>query len=109
MTMRLCADAGCSILVRSGRCSYHERQHQQRRGPNGWARQQQTRSILAANPWCQDCRIVRSCVVDHITPLSHGGTNDASNLQALCTSCHNRKTNSERRRTDTPTPGWPRG
>ena len=26
--------------------------------------------------------------IDHITPLIHGGTNDAENLQAMCCSCH---------------------
>lgn len=31
--------------------------------------------------------------IDHIVPLSEGGTNDASNLQALCVSCHRVKSN----------------
>jgi hypothetical protein len=31
--------------------------------------------------------------VDHIVPLSEGGTNDASNLQALCLMCHRVKSN----------------
>ena len=30
--------------------------------------------------------------LDHITPLSHGGSNDPSNLQALCACCHAAKT-----------------
>lgn len=30
--------------------------------------------------------------IDHIVPLSEGGTNDVSNLQALCVSCHRVKT-----------------
>ena len=30
--------------------------------------------------------------VDHIVPLTRGGTNDESNLQTLCVSCHSRKT-----------------
>lgn len=34
-------------------------------------------------------------VVDHITPLTAGGTNDESNLQALCKQCHDRKTATE--------------
>lgn len=33
--------------------------------------------------------------VDHITPLSEGGTNDAGNLQALCGPCHRLKTSIE--------------
>lgn len=30
--------------------------------------------------------------IDHIKELRHGGTNDISNLQALCPSCHRVKT-----------------
>lgn len=30
--------------------------------------------------------------VDHIKPLSSGGTNDQTNLQTLCKACHERKT-----------------
>jgi 5-methylcytosine-specific restriction endonuclease McrA len=31
--------------------------------------------------------------IDHIVPLSEGGSNDASNLQALCLMCHRVKSN----------------
>jgi 5-methylcytosine-specific restriction endonuclease McrA len=30
--------------------------------------------------------------VDHIIPRSQGGTNDPKNLQALCITCHGKKT-----------------
>ena len=35
--------------------------------------------------------------VDHITPLTLGGTDDDANLQALCTPCHRTKTQAEAR------------
>ena len=34
--------------------------------------------------------------VDHIVPLSLGGTEELDNLQALCPSCHRKKTDRER-------------
>lgn len=40
--------------------------------------------------------------VDHITPLSRGGTDDLGNMQLLCSACHEKKTREERRaRNDT--------
>jgi 5-methylcytosine-specific restriction endonuclease McrA len=34
--------------------------------------------------------------IDHVIPLSCGGTDDTDNLQALCPGCHRRKTDQER-------------
>ena len=34
--------------------------------------------------------------VDHIKPLSRGGSNKDSNLQALCGTCHDNKTEDDR-------------
>ena len=34
--------------------------------------------------------------IDHIIPLTRGGTEDDDNLQALCPGCHRRKTDQER-------------
>jgi 5-methylcytosine-specific restriction enzyme A len=36
---------------------------------------------------CQTCGATAT-TVDHITPRSAGGTDDPSNLRALCTACH---------------------
>lgn len=36
--------------------------------------------------------------VDHIVPRCEGGTNNAENLQALCISCHMKKTKYENRK-----------
>lgn len=51
---------------------------------------------LASNPLCVVClkdSIVRAATdVDHIMPKSQGGTDDWSNLQALCKSHHSEKT-----------------
>ena len=48
-------------------------------------------AILHEEPLCRLCQGPANCV-DHIQPLKKGGTNDRSNLQPLCSSCHNSKT-----------------
>lgn len=48
---------------------------------------------LQGEPLCRLCltagRTIPATVVDHITPISDGGTHVASNLQPLCKHCHN--------------------
>lgn len=38
-----------------------------------------------------DCGATENLQVDHIIPLSKGGSNELDNLQALCHSCHEKK------------------
>lgn len=50
---------------------------------------------------CRSCHRVVSgheANVDHIVPLEDGGTDDDTNLQTLCRSCHGRKTRREQQR-----------
>ena len=54
-------------------------------------------AFLRAHPLCRECAScglkVAARVVDHVLPLKDGGERfDWINLQALCVSCHNRKT-----------------
>jgi len=52
--------------------------------------------ILAGEPLCRECTAVAT-VVDHITPIRLGGSKwSHENLQRMCTSCHNKKSRSER-------------
>ena len=44
---------------------------------------------------CQQCGRQARLQVDHITPVTQGGTHDITNLQALCEGCHRRKTATE--------------
>jgi len=59
-----------------------------------------SRTFRDKNPFCVKCQskgIVRqSDVADHIIRIKDGGTKfDEGNLQALCHSCHNRKSGKE--------------
>lgn len=60
------------------------------------------RIMLRDHGLCQPCKdnghVTRADQVDHKTPKAHGGTDDESNLQAICTPCHRAKTSSESRR-----------
>lgn len=46
------------------------------------------------NYQCQSCgeQQETKLSIDHIVPLARGGTNDISNLQTLCFTCNQRKT-----------------
>ena len=55
---------------------------------------------IQKNPLCESCKrrgkVKGGQVVDHITPINMGGhKTDLSNLQSLCTSCHNSKSGKE--------------
>jgi 5-methylcytosine-specific restriction protein A len=65
---------------------------------------------------CQVChRITTDLEVDHIVPLSQGGTEDDTNLQSICAGpngCHERKSRAERGEKPIQTigtDGWPIG
>lgn len=40
---------------------------------------------------CSKCGTKENLVPDHIIPLTHGGTNNAENIQCLCAKCNRQK------------------
>ena len=44
---------------------------------------------------CCNCKLENKYHTDHIIPLANNGTNELSNLQALCVGCHMDKTHNE--------------
>jgi len=51
------------------------------------------KKLKALNYKCQICGTKENITIDHIIPLSKGGTNEINNLQPLCKSCNSRKSN----------------
>jgi 5-methylcytosine-specific restriction protein A len=104
-----CKYPGCPELVSDGAyCGTHKsegRGYDLRRGSaasrgygSNWRRLRGL--VLSRVPLCSDIwgvhaeigEVVVATEVDHITPLSEGGTNRMDNLQPLCKSCHSKKT-----------------
>ena len=101
-----CSFPGCGALVRdgSGRCVKHPRvawakQSGAVKRVTGRQLQNMRDSLFRRNPLCVECermgRVTAATQRDHIKPLAEGGTEDDSNVQALCRPCHDAKTQGE--------------
>lgn len=97
-----CLDCPAIALPRQSRCSTHQRQYEQRRGPSGWARQKAnaatiaaagTRCAMAANGGCYG-----ALEVDHVARLEWTNDDSEPNRQVLCHRHHSQKTAREARR-----------
>ena len=66
----------------------------------GRAGQRDRKQVMDEEPFCRLCLAkglrVASDVVDHITPLAWGGSDERANKQALCHPCHDAKSKDER-------------
>jgi 5-methylcytosine-specific restriction protein A len=58
----------------------------------GYAWRKLRQRILEQFPICVKCGLTPSDTVDHVITKVRGGSDDESNLQALCRECHSRKT-----------------
>lgn len=106
-----CAQQGCPHrATHNGRCVEHAVLQTQYTRPDrgttteqgyGWEWQKLREAYLRDNTHCVVClaegKLTAARVVDHIVPLRQGGSNDVSNLQALCDQCHNKKRQREGR------------
>ena len=65
------------------------------RGGRPWRRKRE--DIFKREKYtCQVCgRVGGELELDHILNVARGGTDDASNLQTICTACHKPKTHAE--------------
>lgn len=94
---RVCSKPGCPELAHGGgsMCAAHARAMDLARGTPvergyGAAWRRISHAFLTAHPVCVCGK--PSQHTDHIIAKRNGGTDDPSNLQALCHSCHSRKT-----------------
>ena len=72
---------------------------------NSWTWRKVSKLFLKENPLCLHCQAngidTPAKVTDHITPINKGGDKfNENNFQALCESCHNKKSSSEASRGD---------
>lgn len=104
---RPCTQPGCGALVHdgSGRCDAHQRKswaprYRHVKRIRGSKLKRLRDELLHRKPLCEECerngRVSASTVRDHIVPLAEGGTEDESNIQALCDPCHDAKSKRER-------------
>ena len=56
---------------------------------------EERKAIMDECPTCVICDKNKGSQIDHILPLSLGGTNEPDNLQVLCKECHFEKTRAE--------------
>lgn len=101
-------------MLKNQRAAWADRGSRHDRGyGSAWIK---LRAIIMARDMhlCQPClakgRPTPATQVDHITPKARGGTDDPSNLRAICDECHTVKTvsdNGGRRRPRTGLDGWP--
>lgn len=62
-----------------------------------YAHQLARATVLRNNPWCAMCGRARATELDHIVPLSRGGSRlNPSNLRGVCSACHKKKTAKDR-------------
>jgi 5-methylcytosine-specific restriction enzyme A len=104
-----CAHPGCGKLVSDGRyCQAHKRERNANRFADTHRGSRHERGYGTAwdrlrvcilqrdNGLCQPCikqgRVTMATQVDHIVQKKDGGTDEESNLQAICTECHKFKT-----------------
>lgn len=104
-----CRHPGCPELVDGLYCTEHKRLHNRhyekyqrnpetrKRYDHSWRKRRN--QFIRQHPLCVHClangKATLAKEVDHILPLSQGGTHDESNLQSLCKSCHSRKSAKE--------------
>lgn len=98
MSLRVCAEPGCPMLVKSGRCQQHKRESPTWHAGN--KRSERRRRVLAIadhralyGDWCPGYGVAAhpsaDLTADHVVAVANGGADGG--LRVLCRSCNSRK------------------
>ncbi len=71
-----------------------QRRHALKRSLDGAFTKDQWLELRNRSPMCPMCGKFVECInltLDHLIPITRGGTNDISNIQTLCRSCNSKK------------------
>lgn len=71
--------------------SYTRNYIYRRKKARGTLTLQDTKTVYQSFQICPYCNINKPDTIDHVIPLSKGGTNDLSNVVAVCRSCNSKK------------------
>lgn len=94
-TARVCSSPGCPTIVVGGSyCDPHApapwaNSTRAKQRPIGWARIR-ARVLRRDNNVCQYCGR-EATEVDHVVPVSRGGSHNLTNLVASCSACNAKK------------------
>lgn len=98
---KVCGEPGCPVLTSTSKCKAH--------APAPWAGSRgRVAKSMSKHQWAQTRRYVlhrdngqcylcggKATEVDHVVPVFEGGTDDLSNLRAICRTCHRSKSGRE--------------
>lgn len=101
-----CSWSGCPKLTEGRFCKEHQKlydkqyetydQDRNAKQKYGRAWKRIRDRYIHTHPLCEEClkehRYTKATEVHHRLPLSHGGTHEERNLEALCHECHSRIT-----------------
>jgi 5-methylcytosine-specific restriction protein A len=97
-----CRVPRCPSLVTPDRpCPRHPRTFGPGRGGSTRAWRNRRAAVLRERPFCEDCALEGAPLrlateVDHVKPVSEGGTDEWENLRPLCSRHHDAKTARDR-------------
>jgi 5-methylcytosine-specific restriction protein A len=99
---QICSTSEClEIAVSDGKCDDHKRKpwsNTSRRNislPSDW-KTRRARVLRRDRRTCYLCGERNAHEVDHVTPVSRGGSHEYDNLKAICSACHSIKSLAER-------------